>query len=327
MKLVRDGLHFIPISIRRLALSNSWRLPLRTNRFFLNMGTCPIGKENQWVQKVKKDNWEGVWIGPNLNSLNQAEEIAVNQDVILYYIHGGGFVMGHATMYMETFQTIIKTLYKEFGINASILSLEYGLSPEQVWPKACFESVDGYRYLIHDLSIPPSKVIFMGDSAGGNIVASTLLILKDQRNIEELKELPPLPFPAGAALFSPWIDLTPVQTIHQSDTLSSNLLSRCLPYYLQDLSLIQHPHASPFYGAFDSAMCSLFISYGEHELLRNSIESFISKLEANDCHPVVLKGENESHIWFMSSLMSTSKQVYQKDLKALITWITGCCQA
>ncbi|KAI8090478.1 Alpha/Beta hydrolase protein, partial [Thamnidium elegans] len=242
---------------------------------------------------------------------------------ILFYIHGGGFSMGHATMYMQSFQLIIQTLYKVYGKKASILSLEYSLSPEQVWPKACYESMDGYRYLIHELRIEPSKVIFIGDSAGGNLVASTLLMLKDKRSNERLKELVHLPLPAGAALISPWIDLTKIQAIRQSDTLSPNLLSQCLSQYLSDQSMIHHPYVSPFYGDFSSLTCPLFISYGEHELLRTSIELFISNLKESGNNPTVLKGENESHIWLIFSIMATSRQVYDKDINALAKWITG----
>ncbi|KAI9273979.1 Alpha/Beta hydrolase protein [Helicostylum pulchrum] len=319
----RDGLHLIPISIRRFALASSWILPVVLNRLILYVGTSPIGNENQWLQRVKKSTWEGVWIGSNLNSLKQAEKIALNQDVILFYIHGGGFSMGQATMYMQSFQLIIETLHKVYGKKASILSLEYSLSPEQVWPKACYESVDGYRYLIHELGIESSKVVFIGDSAGGNLVASTLLILKEQRSNEQLKELAPLPLPAGAALISPWIDLTPVQATCQSDTLSMNLLSQCLSQYLADQSMIHHPYVSPFYGDFSSLTCPLFISYGEHELLRTSIEQFISNLKESGNNPTVLKGENESHIWLISSIMATSRQVYDKDINALTKWISG----
>lgn len=293
------------------------------NRLVLYAGTSPIGKENQWLQRVKKSTWEGVWIGPNLTCLKQAEEIASNQDVILFYVHGGGFSMGHATMYLQSFQLIIETLYKVYGKKASILSLEYSLSPEQVWPKACYELVDGYRYLIHELGIESSKIVFIGDSAGGNLVASALLILKDQRGNEQLKELAPLPLPAGAALISPWVDLTPVQTTHQSDTLSSNLLLQCLNQYLADQSMIHHPYVSPFYGDFSSLTCPLFISYGEHELLRSSIESFILNLKESGNDPTVLKGENESHIWLIFSLMATSRQVYDKDINTFIKWISG----
>jgi hypothetical protein len=46
--------------------------------------------------------------------------------------------------------------------------------------------------------IDPSKIVFAGDSAGGNLCITVLTILRDMG----------LPLPAGAVLISPWVDLT-----------------------------------------------------------------------------------------------------------------------
>jgi acetyl esterase/lipase len=46
--------------------------------------------------------------------------------------------------------------------------------------------------------IPPSKIIFAGDSAGGALCLTMLAVLRDLGQ----------PLPAGAVLISPWVDLT-----------------------------------------------------------------------------------------------------------------------
>lgn len=54
-----------------------------------------------------------------------------------------------------------------------------------------------YLYLLeqgHD----PNTIILAGDSAGGGMVLSILVTLRDQG----------VPLPAGAILISPWVDLT-----------------------------------------------------------------------------------------------------------------------
>lgn len=318
----RNSLHLVPISIRRFLLANSRLIPLKITRILLYLATSPIGKENKWIQKVTEDTWTGVWIAPNLNSLKQAEEMALNNDLVIIYIHGGGFSMGYSTMYMPTFQFIINHLYKEYNVKSSILSLDYSLSPENIWPKACYESVDAYRYLIHKLGISPSKIILVGDSAGGNLAASTLLILRDQRSHDTLKYLPPLPPPAGAALLSPWIDLAPVLSQPKMDTLSPIQLSEFKSNYINDESMIVDPLVSPLHGDFNR-ICPLFISYGENELLKSSIEKFILNLKKDGCNTTILKGDKESHIWLVYSLMATSKQVYERDCKVLINWISS----
>ena len=47
-------------------------------------------------------------------------------------------------------------------------------------------------------AVPPSKIVFAGDSAGGALCLTMLTVLRDLG----------LPLPSGAVLISPWVDLT-----------------------------------------------------------------------------------------------------------------------
>lgn len=335
IQTIRNSTLYVPLSIRRLAMINSTMLPFQLSRLGLYFALSPIGKEKKWIHKIKQDSWNGNWIAPNLKSLKEVEQSAVNKDVIILYIHGGGFCTGFSTMYMPTFQLIINYLRKEHGIRCSILSVEYSLSPEHVWPKASQECVDAYRYLVHTLGINPSKVILTGDSAGGNLVASTLLTLKDQRSNKELCKLPPLPSPAGAALLSPWLDLTPnlasfeVAQQQQQDTVSASQLATYTACYIPKYNsldadsrtnTIRNPLISPLYGDF-TRVCPLFVAYGDREILGPSIELFISNLERDGCSVTTLKGLDACHDWIVTSIMASSKQVYENDCKLFINWI------
>lgn len=233
-------------------------------------------------------------------------------------------------MYMPTFQNIITQLYKQHQKIACILSVEYSLSPENVWPKACDEIIEAYRYLIHDLGINTHKVMIMGDSAGGNLVASTILTLKDQRKNERLKDLPPLSLPAGAVMISPWVDLsstlvdqTAAQPSVNKDSFRSNGLEFFRSAYIPKLTaeMTKNPSISPLHGDFKGVYCPMFISYGEHEILKPSIESFIKELKESDCEVTGFAGKDQSHIWLMYNILSTTKQVYQRDLDLLVNWI------
>ncbi|EAS36023.1 lipase/esterase [Coccidioides immitis RS] len=69
-----------------------------------------------------------------------------------------------------------------------------------------FGSVDTHRYQLQRharklkarLFARPEEIIFAGDSSGGGMVASMLVILRDQK----------MPLPVGGILISPWLDLT-----------------------------------------------------------------------------------------------------------------------
>ncbi|KAG4073875.1 hypothetical protein HA402_014080 [Bradysia odoriphaga] len=317
--------HNIPIDVHRSIVKRSTLVPLWFARFVLNFATGPIGEERKWTHKIKQTAWKGVWIVPNRNSLKEAEDAALNSDLVILYAHGGGYCMGHAKMYMETFQLIINHLRSEHNIRASILSLEYSLSPEHVWPKARDEAIESYQYLTDTIGIPSSKIIFAGDSAGGNLVATMLLTIKSREHLSQ---------PAAAVLLSPWIDLTidqPSFAKYRNDILSRTQIAKYVPYYIPNYknldeasrdSMIRNPLISPLYGNF-SGTCPIFLAYGEKELFRTSIDAFKVNLETHQCNLTTLKGENMGHVWLVYSLMAPSKKVYERDCKIFVDWMAS----
>ncbi|XP_037050124.1 esterase-like [Bradysia coprophila] len=311
--LLRNLLHMLPYCVRRFIVRTTLYSPLWLSRLVMNFGTRPVGDESKWIHKIEQNTWKGVWIVPDLDSLEQAECDALSNDLVVLYAHGGGYCKGNSTMYMETFQLIINHLRIEHNIRASILSLEYSLSPEHVWPKACDEAMEAYQYLTSTIGIPSSKIIFAGDSAGGNLLAVTLLTIKSEKH--QLH-------PAGAALFSPWVDLS----INQS-RLEEKYVGHYVPNYKNlseaaRLSVTQNPQISPIYGDFSST-CPMFLSYGENELLRTSIENFKLKLEKDAVDVTTLIGKDARHVWLVYSLIATSGETFEKDCKVFIDWMAS----
>lgn len=232
-------------------------------------------------------------------------------------------------MYMTAFKQIITQLLQTYHIRTSILSVEYSLSPEHQWPKATHEALDAYRYLIHHVGISPSKVVLAGDSAGGNLVATTLFALndlKEQRSSQHHKETPPLPLPTAAVLLSPWVDLTtslPPTSMYPIDSVSTGLLNMYTSLYIPVAQDPKHPMVSPLYAKMTTELCPLFIAYGEHELIKHSIELFIDKLEKNSNQVTVLKGSKATHIWCVSDLVSPSQNMFEQDLNVLVKWLAN----
>lgn len=70
------------------------------------------------------------------------------------------FESGTSTQYMPAFLNMISQLKDNHQLkDVRILSVDYSLSPMAAHPTALNECVSAYRYLVHDLSISPSRII------------------------------------------------------------------------------------------------------------------------------------------------------------------------
>ncbi|CAO3644915.1 unnamed protein product [Cunninghamella echinulata] len=157
---------FVQQLIRQLIIS-----PPKIAQLAINDLTKPLGSQKKWIKRFKNNHWKGVLIGENIKK--DSEETALdrlkNADIVIYEIHGGGFRLGHCQMYMDAFIQWITLLKENHGVNAIIMSVEYGLAPKVQYPVPIHQCVSSYNYLTKDLGVSPSKIIVSGDSAGGAI--------------------------------------------------------------------------------------------------------------------------------------------------------------
>ena len=112
------------------------------------------------------------------------------KDKVILYFHGGGYVTGTCKMH----RTHVAKVVKGSGVGALLFA--YRLAPEHPFPAAIEDSVTVYRWLLAE-GISPSRIVFMGDSAGGGLCLATLIALRDQG----------IPLPAAVVALSPWTDL------------------------------------------------------------------------------------------------------------------------
>lgn len=101
---------------------------------------------------------------------------------------------------------------------APAFSVRYRLAPQNPFPAALVDALTAYLSLLHPppgslhKPIPANKIIFAGDSAGGNlslVLLQTLLTLdRAKRTIHFHGKDVPIELPAGLATCSPWCDIT-----------------------------------------------------------------------------------------------------------------------
>lgn len=109
---------------------------------------------------------------------------------VMLYVHGGAYFFGSVDEHRYQMQRHARKL------KARVFAPKYRLAPQFPFPCGLHDCLAAYLCL---LSIQdPSTIILAGDSAGGGMVMSMLVTLRDRG----------IPLPAGAILISPWVDLT-----------------------------------------------------------------------------------------------------------------------
>ncbi len=72
---------------------------------------------------------------------------------------------------------------------------DYRRPPEHIHPAPLEDTLAAYRWLL-DRGIEASRIVSVGDSAGGGLAVTTMLLARQQG----------LPLPVGGMLLSPWLD-------------------------------------------------------------------------------------------------------------------------
>lgn len=96
---------------------------------------------------------------------------------VLYWMHGGGFVVGRA----EHAAPFAAELALELSI--AVCAVEYRLAPEHPFPAAHDDCYAGYRALVGmapELNLDPTGIVVGGQSAGGTLAAGLCLRLRDE---------------------------------------------------------------------------------------------------------------------------------------------------
>lgn len=90
----------------------------------------------------------------------------------LFYVHGGGYVIGD----LETHDAVCRTLCRSVG--AVVVAVDYRLAPEHPFPAAIDDVVCVLQWLAahaKELRADPSRIALAGDSAGAQLATTACL--------------------------------------------------------------------------------------------------------------------------------------------------------
>lgn len=147
-------------------------------------------------------------------------------DTIIIHIHGGGFI----AMSSNSHQIYTREWVK--GTNYVLFSIDYRLAPEHPYPAALEDCWQVYYWVLNysqkHLNINPSKIIMVGDSAGGNLASCvTIMSIKNGFKVPDglILPYPAMTISKNAVIPSIFYSLT-------DPILNLNFLNLCFKSYL-----------------------------------------------------------------------------------------------
>jgi len=193
---------------------------------------------------------------------------------VYLYIHGGAFVFGGGDFARA------HAANNADKLGALCVSVDYRMPPDHPFPAAPHDCLAVYEALL--ARYPASRIVIGGSSAGGNIAASTVLMIRDQG----------LALPAGVVLLTPEVDLTEsgdsFRTNEWLDVVLKGSLAECNALYAGDAPL-DDPYLSPLFADLAGFPPAL-IQTGTRDLFLSNSALFHRKLRG-------LGRRADLHVW------------------------------
>jgi acetyl esterase/lipase len=204
-------------------------------------------------------------------------------DRVLLYFHGGGYVIGS----MRTHRVMLSRIARAAGIK--VLGLDYRLAPENPFPAPVEDALTAYRWLLaHGYS--PRNIALGGDSAGGGLVAAALVAMRYTGE----------PLPAAGVCISPWIDMEASGASFTSNarvdpSVSKERIVNIARVYLAGKNP-RAPLASPMYADLHG-LPPLLVQVGSIETLLDDAKTLTERAKAAGVEVELEVWEDMPHVW------------------------------
>ncbi|MDF0682490.1 MAG: alpha/beta hydrolase [Candidatus Nitrosocosmicus sp.] len=193
----------------------------------------------------------------------------VDNGKVLVYVHGGGYTILGANSTLNNSVPVANVT----GLR--IISIDYSLAPSSKWDEMTSEVVSVIKAL-KDQGTPIENIAMYGDSAGGGLVASSVLKMRDEG----------IGVPAAIALWSPWTDVSGAgdtySTLKNADPFIPDSMLKNMGGAYANVMDQKNPYVSPVYGNFSKGFSPTLIQVGTKEiLLSDSVRLYQALSQAN----------------------------------------------
>jgi len=289
------------------------------NEMFANMPKTPEGQPHDFAEERRGDR--------NRPKANEYSDVTISEYTLagihgelltpqgnearkgqlLWYIHGGGFTTGAASERRE----ITTYLCHTYGF--TVAANDYRLAPEHHWPAALDDCLSYYRSLL-DEGWDPAQMVFMGESAGGTLVLSLAL---------KLKELE-MPGPKAIAAFSPCVNQAEGYPSHRNNAKTDVMLGDAVGRSDQneavwgspspDLMMLRDPLISPVYGDW-FGLPPVFLAASDVEALRDDAVEMYQKLKSEGYRTMLDIQHDVFHAYPMLPVVPEARDTIEKAVR------------
>ena len=230
------------------------------------------------VSPVSADGVYALWVTTKESDPNKR----------ILYFHGGGYVIGSIRGYLP----LASHLSKATG--ASVLLIDYSLSPENIFPAAVDDAKRAYNWMLDNGPEGEErykKAFISGDSAGGGLSVATTLAIKDDNGI----------LPNAIMPISPWVEMDPVSQSYEDNKeldpfVSKDGIAWFSSVYVPNENERKNPYASPLYGDFKD-FPPMLIQVGTREVLLDDSKKLNEKAKSDGCDVEIQIWDDMVHIF------------------------------
>jgi acetyl esterase/lipase len=221
-----------------------------------------------------------------LGGVPTEEVVAVGADrrLAVMHFHGGGYGIGSAVTH-RAFAARLSA-----AVGRRVLVPEYRLAPEHLFPAAVEDAVSAYEVLAGELGTTDA-ISVSGDSAGGGLALSLLLVARDRRT----------PLPGSVVCWSPWVDLTTHSLddpeLPNDPVLTRDWLAKMASNYLGGTDA-SHPLASPIHGDL-SGLPPVLVLAGDRELLSRQADLLVARARDAGVDAELERLQGAIHLWMI----------------------------
>lgn len=227
------------------------------------------------------------------------------------FAHGGGWVIGDLDTHDNQARAICA------GVGATVVSIDYRLSPEHRWPAAVEDAVAAYRWMVEHVAAlggARDRLGVAGDSAGGNLAAITAIAARDAQ----------LPL-AAQLLVYPGVDFSGDWPSRRTNADGYFLTLADVRWFAQhylgvtedeaDPAMLVDPRLSPLHADLAGVAPAVVVT-AEFDPLRDEGDAYASALEQAGVAVDHLRAEGLIHGFFdMFTFSAAAQQAVDEALR------------